>query len=858
MSLFQPDTDDHDQDVVAHAGLPELEIGAVTSQALLSAWQGDPAILVTSPPGAGKCLVGETRVHDPKTGALARMDDLVARVEAGETATVTALDERMRLVPAPVTAAVRNGPKPVFEVTLRSGRRITGTKTHPLRGEHGWVEIGDLRKGNLVAVARELQGGQSPSALGHHEISLLGLLVGDGYLARYTPELCTGDLHGEIANTCRDDARALGLRTTDGDRRIYITDPRFRSRHVHSRIGALLDKVQLRGVTASGKFIPEDVFELPDDGLALFLNRLWGTDGCISTRSDGSRAEASYSTISHRLALDVQLALLRFGIASRVRKVRREAYDHRSDRQAYEVVVGGLRSLRVFLLRVGALGKGEDAERAWQVCRERTENTNVDLLPLSAWELVDRNNTGRGFFASLNRALGNHPGNDFHRWKRRLSRARGFAIAEALDDDELRDLAQSDVWWDEVVSVTPAGVAETYDIEVEGLHNFVADGIVAHNSRLIVTVASHLSVRGDMRVAVACQTTVQALDLANRFAQAAPATRVTLLGPSKSLRPDRLDSAVFHQNTAGKISQEAGVVIATTAKFQWINPEAYFADILLVDEAYQSTWADFAACAPVARQVLMVGDPGQIPPVVTGDVSRYRPMRVPPHMPAPDALEMTQGDNVLRYQLPDTWRCGPQTAKVLQPLYPFAFGSRRPDQALHVGGQAAPEMAVERVEGYGGADDPALADAVAARVRHHVANGTLVEPDGTRREVLPGDVAVVVAHNAQVAAVRARLSDLVARGTVIATTERLQGAEFDVVVAWSPLAGKRSLSDFDLQPGRLCVMLSRHTKHLTVVERHDTRDVLEAHRDLDDTGSVATICEVLGLLDAVASHPASV
>jgi len=43
-------------------------------------------------------------------------------------------------------------------------------------------------------------------------------------------------------------------------------------------------------------------------------------------------------------------------------------------------------------------------------------------------------------------------------------------------------LALSDVFWDEIVSIEPDGEEEVYDLTVEGLHNFVADDIIVHNS----------------------------------------------------------------------------------------------------------------------------------------------------------------------------------------------------------------------------------------------------------------------------------------------------------------------------------------------------------------------------------------
>jgi hypothetical protein len=46
-------------------------------------------------------------------------------------------------------------------------------------------------------------------------------------------------------------------------------------------------------------------------------------------------------------------------------------------------------------------------------------------------------------------------------------------------------------------------------------------------------------------------------------------------------------------------------------------------DLLAVDEAWQMAWADLMQCATVSEHFLMIGDPGQIPPVVTIDVRRW-------------------------------------------------------------------------------------------------------------------------------------------------------------------------------------------------------------------------------------------
>ncbi|HSB84675.1 MAG TPA: DnaB-like helicase C-terminal domain-containing protein, partial [Ilumatobacteraceae bacterium] len=62
------------------------------------------------------------------------------------------------------------------------------------------------------------------------------------------------------------------------------------------------------------------------------------------------------------------------------------------------------------------------------------------------------------------------------------SRARLQRVAAATGDQWLADLASSEVLWDRIIDVTPLGEMEVFDATVEPHHNFIANGIVAHNS----------------------------------------------------------------------------------------------------------------------------------------------------------------------------------------------------------------------------------------------------------------------------------------------------------------------------------------------------------------------------------------
>jgi replicative DNA helicase len=55
------------------------------------------------------------------------------------------------------------------------------------------------------------------------------------------------------------------------------------------------------------------------------------------------------------------------------------------------------------------------------------------------------------------------------------------ALARSVSE-ELARLAQSDVYWDKVTSIEQEGIEDVFDMTVPGLHNFVANDVIVHNS----------------------------------------------------------------------------------------------------------------------------------------------------------------------------------------------------------------------------------------------------------------------------------------------------------------------------------------------------------------------------------------
>lgn len=353
-------------------------------------------------------------------------------------------------------------------------------------------------------------------------------------------------------------------------------------------------------------------------------------------------------------------------------------------------------------------------------------------------------------------------------------------------------------------------------------------------TRLVALLASTLAERAGLRVGVAAQTRDQAAELARRIGQLGTTAR--LLWPRAHATPTLPANATVVRGAAARFPRSGGgVIVATTARWLFNDPGSTGCDLLIVDEAWQATYGDVCALGSFAPQVVCVGDPGQIAPVVTGRTSRWATSPTGPHQPAPAALIAAHGEAVSVVGLPHTWRLGPATTALIQPaFYPdLPFTSCRPPEHLSLNGQEQPELSTRPVSSTAGPTDPALITACTDTVRD-LLSATLTTTSGTR-PLAPADLAVVVSHVTQAAAARALLADL--PDVLVGTANQLQGMERAAAVVLHPLAGHRTAEPFSTDFGRACVMLSRHRAHLAVIT--DTASRVALAGPSDDPG-VAT------------------
>jgi replicative DNA helicase len=430
------------------------------------------------------CITGDTPVYLPDTGNYCPIEQLVGQKEFRVLALST---NTWQLEPRTVSNAFSTGCKPVYRLTTRLGRTIRATANHKFLTMRGWQRLDALSQDERIALPRRLPG-PTQATMSDNELALLAHLIGDGCtLPRHAIQYTTHELElaetvARLAAAVFGDAVVPRIHQERDWYQLYLAANQRLTHGVHNPITEWLSKMGVFGLRSHEKRVPEKVFAQPAEGIAHFLRHLWSTDGCINL-SYGKKHYANiyYASSSLELARNVQSLLLRIGINA---TLSQHAQVNKG-RDQYHVTVSGKDEIGRFITQVGALSQKKLVHQVAIVdyLAQRQAITNRDVLPCEVWQLYavpamqSASITSRQMQAGLGNA---YCGTGLY--KQNLSRERAARLAQIVQCDKLTSLAQSDVYWDEIIAIDPDGEAEVYDLTVDELHNFVAGDIIPHNS----------------------------------------------------------------------------------------------------------------------------------------------------------------------------------------------------------------------------------------------------------------------------------------------------------------------------------------------------------------------------------------
>ena len=222
---------------------------------------------------------------------------------------------------------------------------------------------------------------------------------------------------------------------------------------------------------------------------------------------------------------------------------------------------------------------------------------------------------------------------------------------------------------------------------------------------------------------------------------------------------------------------EPGVELTAGTAWHYCREDTAELDYLFIDEAGQVSLADALALATAARNVILLGDPQQLPQVSQATHPPGSSLSVLEHLLGKaQTVEPERGVFLDR-----TWRMHPDVARYVSELMY--------DGRLH----AAPGRERQRIDAAGGLSgtglrwlavehegrsqsSPEEAETIAAAIEPLLADASFTDSDGEQHPLKADDILVLAPYNAQVRCLKERLPDDVRVGTV----DKFQGQEAQV------------------------------------------------------------------------------
>lgn len=318
------------------------------------------------------------------------------------------------------------------------------------------------------------------------ELILLAHLIGDGCILPRKPyHYTSADMANiEMVQTAARNLFDIESRIVKQENwwHVYLTSPYHLTHGVKHPITLWYERLGIERVRSYDKKLPASLFQCDDTHIALFLKHLWATDGNVSWKpcTGGKMPAIYYSSTSLLLIQQVQHLLLRLGIQTNITQIQKGTY-----KITYILMVKShVVNVRLFLNLVNCYGKrGDIASSMLDELKDVQSYPLTDMIPKEIWKeevipLLEQKNIKWKILADAIgtkrsvRVMCNY----------NVFRDNILKMGEVLDSEDLRNLANSDILWDEITSITPLGVEDVYDATVEGVHNFIANDIILHNS----------------------------------------------------------------------------------------------------------------------------------------------------------------------------------------------------------------------------------------------------------------------------------------------------------------------------------------------------------------------------------------
>jgi intein/homing endonuclease len=486
--------------------------------------------------GLGKCVCSDISIF--VNGALFSAEDVWNRFATGtwidgegewaipaEPLTVNALanvDGRRKIAKARVARLYRQHiSEKVRRVRLDDGSEICITRRHKLLGVDDWTN--EFSPGDRICVPSRLEWSGEP--VDPDLTVLLAWQISEGWEGKYDVRITQEDV-GVLEDLLQRTERLAGnhgLQFNHPSIRIYVDHcPYLRITSADYR--KYLASLGYRwGRNSAEKRIPDVIVAADDDTIRRFLREYFSAEGSVLA---GMRC-VEISSASEWLMRQLACMLRRFGIWLRIMEKRKRATNGTGIYRTYYIGLIGGRSLRRFHELVGFSDPVKQAKLA-SLC-EMVSNTNVEGVPGSFLLGLARRltrlptsqygvgsvyftgtqelsrNTAHLAVAAIDRILSGDAAAEYAARPVTKWTTATLAAYERLNPidlgvirDTLAERADREVFYARITSVEDVDYTGwVYDFEVEEHHNFVAGGMLCHNTvQLLAMLESNREAAG--------------------------------------------------------------------------------------------------------------------------------------------------------------------------------------------------------------------------------------------------------------------------------------------------------------------------------------------------------------------------
>jgi type IV secretory pathway ATPase VirB11/archaellum biosynthesis ATPase/intein/homing endonuclease len=324
---------------------------------------------------------------------------------------------------------------------------------------HNIIKISDFRKANFKFAEEELPKLRIKSKnkssipvlfeLDKDFLEFAGLWLGDGsYDSRNKNVVIVSNVDEECREVIKRIAKRLDLKYSE------MSDEGV-SLRVHSTIlyKFMKNVIKLDGYSDTKK-IPELIFNLSNDQIKHFIRGYFSADGCIK------KNEVSCASQSSELIEDMQTALLRFNIISRINDEKRKD-------KCINMSISNFDNINKFK-EIGFL-QARKNEKLLDYDK-KAHHTCSDVIPLSIGQLKSLNNISKLSWPYL---------------QGMQNIGRDYLQKIAPTNSFFNEISHSDILWDKVKKIKNLGKQkiEVYDLSMPGTEKFICNNILLHNTR---------------------------------------------------------------------------------------------------------------------------------------------------------------------------------------------------------------------------------------------------------------------------------------------------------------------------------------------------------------------------------------